>query len=106
MHEPLNLTFGAAPDTQMVKVSLVDSRWKVNVDDADTQRDDSKSQKSGKSTNNAESDPLEMLSEGELFKRKESLKQRLTEMIDSRDRLTVHAFVLRLCLANGLLMYH
>ena len=37
---------------------------------------------------------------------KEQTKQKLTEMVDVKDRLTVHAYVLRLCLANGLHMYH
>lgn len=46
------------------------------------------------------------MSEDQLREAKEKAKVKLTEQMDSKDRLTVHAFVLRLCLANGLAMYH
>jgi hypothetical protein len=60
---------------------------------------------SSKTVLSSSQDELEGLNEQQLLAKKEQAKDMLQQMVYSKDRLTVHAFVLRLCLANGLLMY-
>ena len=104
VRKPLTLEFGGSTE-QHTKLQFapngVDS-WLV-APESNTGRSLGRSKTQGFKV---EDEALENLTPEQLKDIKDKNNEKLKQLVDIKDRLTVHCFVLKLCLAHGLQTYH
>ena len=101
IRKPLTLEFGSVEQRSHLSFMPNGSNWQV-VPDENNVTSLSRSKMQG----NTEDESLDNLTPEQLLDIKQKNNEKLRQLVDIKDRLTVHAYVLKLSLAHGLQTYH
>ena len=101
IRKPLTLELGSSEQRTHLSFMPNGSNWLV-VPDENNVTSLSRSKMQGYT----EDESLDNLTPEQLFDIKQKNNDKLRQLVDIKDRLTVHAYVLKLSLAHGLQTYH